>query len=64
MTCEASTENRIDPAVFWPALVLIVVILIPSVLFPEAGRKWSGIILNILTHSFDWFFECSRILSG
>ncbi|MFV0439103.1 MAG: BCCT family transporter [Desulfopila sp.] len=57
MTAEAQSKNRLDPGVFWPALLLIVAILIPCVLFPEAGRKWSGIVLNILTHSFDWFFE-------
>ncbi len=51
-------ENKasIDPKVFWPSLILVLVFSIPLILFPQAGGEITQKLLSWLSSQFGWLF--------
>ena len=52
------TEKRgkIDPQIFWPALIIVLAVCIPSVINPEAAGTAVNVIMAWTTGAFGWWF--------
>jgi BCCT family betaine/carnitine transporter len=54
-------EPAIDPAILWPAIVVILATSVPLALFPEAGKQIVSKLLGLLTSNFGWLYLLSGI---
>lgn len=50
-------KPKIDPSIFWPAVLIIGAVLMLLFINPEAGRQTIGNVLSGITHNFDWLIE-------
>lgn len=58
-----STRKVIEPAIFWPSVVLVLLTSIPLILFPEAGKVIVNDLFAWLTGTFGWLFLLTGISS-
>jgi betaine/carnitine transporter, BCCT family len=49
-------NSKIDPQIFWPALLVVLAICIPAATNPEASAAFLGRILSFITSSFGWLY--------
>jgi BCCT family betaine/carnitine transporter len=53
---EKVKDPELDPAVFWPTLIVLLAIAIPLGLNPEKGGEIVSSLLTAITFKFDWLF--------
>ena len=51
-----SSEKQIDPKIFWPAIIVVLALSLPLVVFPEAGSRVVNAALGFITAKFGWLF--------
>ncbi|MBS3970261.1 MAG: BCCT family transporter [Clostridia bacterium] len=51
-----NSEKQIDPKIFWPAIIVVLALSIPLVVFPEAGSRAVNTALGFITAKFGWLF--------
>jgi len=49
-------QTKVDPQIFWPALLVILGISIPAAINPEAGGKVVNVIMAWITGKFGWLY--------
>lgn len=47
---------KVDKTIFWPTLIVLVIVAIPCCFAPDASAQVAGKILGFLTHQFGWLF--------
>lgn len=56
VTNKKEHDLRLDPIIFWPSVILLVVACVAAMIFPEAGKKITGDIMAWITDSFGWMY--------
>lgn len=51
-----SKDNTIDPAVFWPSIIVLILVVAPLMIFPESGKKIISDLLSWTTGTFGWLY--------
>ncbi|MGG4605337.1 BCCT family transporter [Paenalcaligenes sp. Me131] len=55
-------ENlRIDPSIFWPAIILLAAIITPLMLYPDAGKIVVNMLLGWVTSTLGWLYLLAGI---
>jgi BCCT family betaine/carnitine transporter len=49
-------RGQINPAVFWPALIVVLGLSVPLAIWPEAGEVAVASCWSFITSKFGWFF--------
>ncbi|GAA0784176.1 BCCT family transporter [Marinobacterium sediminicola] len=56
-----NNKMAIDPAILWPAVMMILATSIPLAIYPEAGKAIVGDLLGWFTGQFGWLYLLSGI---
>lgn len=54
-------KTSVDQQIFWPALIVLLGIIVPLVINPEAGSALLDKVLNFITGKFGWMYLWSAI---
>lgn len=56
MARESTTTPKVDKSIFWPTLIVLLLIAVPCSVFPEKSSATVGSVLSFLTGQFGWLF--------
>lgn len=56
MSSSSRNAQGIDPAVFWPALIVLFLTITPLMIYPESGKLAISALLNWTTGTFGWLY--------
>lgn len=62
MSSSKTTSNlAIDPAVFWPSIIMLILVASPLMIYPESGKIAISAVLSWTTGNFGWLYLLTGI---